>query len=171
MADISDSDCLACEDVVAGMGFACMAHAYDKDKLLEILPKFKPLLKKLPDSEASCLLGKISIYLVEYLGEGVLKELDMAFKSIGQKYGFVSAGDVYRQRIADARLEEQAKAQKQIAEERQKAENAEAKLAQNLADTEAVLRGMGISEKQIEEMQAKLEALRQSRLSKIEPSK
>ena len=46
----------------------------------------------------------------------------MAFKSIGQKYGFVSAGDVYRQRIADARLEEQAKAQKQIAEERQKAD-------------------------------------------------
>ena len=33
----------------------------------------------------------------------------MAFKSIGQKYGFVSAGDVFRQ---------------EIAEERQKAENA-----------------------------------------------
>ena len=178
MADIPDSDCLACEDVVAGMGIACMAHAYDKDKLLEILPKFKPLLKKLPDGEASCLLSKISIYLAEHLGDKIQEELDMAFKSIGQKYGFVSAGDVYRQRIADARLEEQAKAQKQIAEERQKAEaerqkaeNAEAKLAQNLADTEAVLRGMGISEKQIEEMQAKLEALRQSRLSKIEPSK
>ena len=46
----------------------------------------------------------------------------MAFKSIGQKYGFVSAGDVFRQRIADA----EAKAQKQIDEERQKAENAEA---------------------------------------------
>ena len=26
----------------------------------------------------------------------------MAFKSIGQKYGFVSAGDVFRQKIADA---------------------------------------------------------------------
>lgn len=26
----------------------------------------------------------------------------MAFKSIGQKYGFVSAGDVFRQEIADA---------------------------------------------------------------------
>ena len=105
----------------------------------------------------------------------------MAFKSIGQKYGFVSAGDVYRQRIADARLEEQAKAQvqiadarleeqakaqKQIAEERQKAE---ADLAQNQVDTEAVLREMGISEKQIEDMQARLEALRQSRLSKTEP--
>ena len=54
----------------------------------------------------------------------------MAFKSIGQKYGFVSAGDVFRQQIADARLEEQAKAQKlvaeKVAEERQKAEIAEA---------------------------------------------
>ena len=53
----------------------------------------------------------------------------MAFKSIGQKYGFVSAGDVYRQRIAEANQkaeEAQAKAQKLIDEERQKAENAEA---------------------------------------------
>ena len=117
MSDIPDSDCLACEDVAAGMGIAAMAHAYDKDKLLEILPKFKPLLEKLPDSEVSCLLNKISIYLGEYLGEEVLKELDMAFKSIGQKYGFVSAGDVYRQRIAEERQKADA--------ERQKAENAE----------------------------------------------
>ena len=75
----------------------------------------------------------------------------MAFKSIGQKYGFVSAGDVYRQEIADARTEEQAKA--------------EAKLAQNRDDTEAVLREMGMSDEKIAEMQAKLEVLRQSRLS------
>ena len=75
----------------------------------------------------------------------------MAFKSIGQKYGFVSAGDVYRQEIADARTEEQAKA--------------EAKLAQNRDDTETVLREMGISDEQIAEMQAKLEVLRQSRQS------
>ncbi len=81
----------------------------------------------------------------------VLKELNMAFKSIGQKYGFVSAGDVYRQEIADARTEEQAKA--------------EAKLAQNRDDTEAVLREMGMSDEKIAEMQAKLEVLRQSRQS------
>ena len=42
----------------------------------------------------------------------------MAFKSIGQKYGFVSAGDVYRQRIAEERQKAES--------ERQKAENAEA---------------------------------------------
>ena len=89
----------------------------------------------------------------------------MAFKSIGQKYGFVSAGDVFRQEIADARTEEQAKAKKLINEERQKAENAEAELAQNRNDTEAVLREMGMSDEKIAEMQAKLEALRQSRQS------
>ena len=80
-----------------------------------------------------------------------MKELNMAFKSIGQKYGFVSAGDVYRQEIADARTEEQAKAK--------------AELAQNRDDTETVLREMGISDEQIAEMQAKLEVLRQSRQS------
>ena len=132
MSDIPDSDSLACEDVAAGLGAAVMAHAYDKDKLLELLPKFKPRLQKLPDSEVSCLLGKISIYLGEYLGEEVLKELNMAFKSIGQKYGFVSAGDVYRQRIAEERQRADVEHQKaeserqKAAEERQKAENAEA---------------------------------------------
>ena len=75
----------------------------------------------------------------------------MAFKSIGQKYGFVSAGDSFRQEIADARTEEQAKAK--------------AELAQNRDDTETVLREMGMSDEKIAEMQAKLEVLRQSRQS------
>jgi sRNA-binding protein len=56
----------------------------------------------------------------------------MAFKSIGQKYGFVSAGDVFRQRIAAAEAKadsERRKAESERAKadaERQKAENAEA---------------------------------------------
>ena len=74
----------------------------------------------------------------------------MAFKSIGQKYGFVSAGDSFRQEIADAQA---------------MAENAKAELVQNRDDTETVLREMGMSDEQIAEMQAKLEALRQSRQS------
>ena len=129
MSDIPDSDCLACEDVTTGLGIAAMAHAYDKNAFLEVFDQFKPKLQKMPSNELSCLLEKISLYLVEYLGEGVLQELNMAFKSIGQKYGFVSAGDVYRQRIAEANQkaeEAQAKAQKLIDEERQKAEIAEA---------------------------------------------
>lgn len=166
MSDILDRDCLACEDVTTGLGIAVMAHAYDKDAILDVLNQFKPKLRKLPDMELSCLLEKISLYLSEYLDKDVLKELNMAFKSIGQKYGFVSAGDVFRQEIADARTEERAKAQKLIVEERQKAENAKAELAQNRNDTENVLREMGMSDEMIAEMQAKLEALRQSRLSR-----
>ena len=165
MSDIPDSDCLACEDVATGLGIAMMAHAYDKDAILDIFNRFKPRLRKMPDKECSCLLEKISLYLAEYFGKEVMKELNMAFKSIGQKYGFVSAGDSFRQEIADARTEEQAKAQKLIDEERQKAENAKAELVQNRDDTETVLREMGISDEKIAEMQAKLEVLRQSRLS------
>ena len=126
MSDIPDSDCLACEDVATGLGIAAMAHAYDKDAILDVFNRFKPKLRRMPSNELSCLLEKISVYLTEYLDKDALKELNMAFKSIGQKYGFVSAGDVFRQEIADARTEEQAKAQKLIDEERQKAENAEA---------------------------------------------
>ena len=89
----------------------------------------------------------------------------MAFKSIGQKYGFVSAGDVFRQRIAEA--DQRAEAEHQKAEaERQKAENAEAEIVHNRADTQKVLREMGLSKEQIAEMEARLDALRQSRLSK-----
>lgn len=44
------------------------------------------------------------------MGEDFLKEFGMAFVSIGQKYGFVSAGDVLRKEIADAREEERTKA-------------------------------------------------------------
>ena len=151
MSDIPDSDCLACEDVTTGLGIAAMAHAYDKDAILEVFNRFKPKLQKMPDKERSCLLEKISVYLAEYLDKDALKELNMAFKSIGQKYGFVSAGDVFRQEIADAQA---------------MAENAKAELAQNRDDIETVLREMGMSDAKIAEMQAKLEALRQSRLSR-----
>ena len=132
MSDIPDSDCLACEDVATGLGIAAMAHAYDKDAFLEVFRQFKPRLRKMPSNELSCLLEKISLYLLEYLGKEVMKELNMAFKSIGQKYGFVSAGDVYRQEIADAEAkadEERRKAEaehQKADEERQKAEIAEA---------------------------------------------
>ena len=92
------------------MGIVAMKYAFDKDKLLAVLPQFKSALQKMSGNKASCLLQKISLYLKEYVNQSILKELSMAFKSIGQKYGFVSAGDVFRQQIADARVEEQQKA-------------------------------------------------------------
>ena len=62
MSDISDSDCLACEDVATGLGIAAMAHAYDKDGFLDVFRQFAPKLQKLPRNELSCLLNKISLY-------------------------------------------------------------------------------------------------------------
>ena len=99
-----------------------MKYAFDKDKLLEMLPQFREALRKMPHNEATCLLGKISLYLKEYVNENILKELDMAFVSIGQKYGFVSAGDVFRKRLADAEAKVQAEADARVQAETQKAE-------------------------------------------------
>lgn len=78
------------------------------EKLLKALPQFKDILKTIPHYKASCLLHKISVYSKEYVDEDILKELDMAFVSVGQKYGFVSAGDVFRKRIAEAEAKAEA---------------------------------------------------------------
>ena len=161
MIDIPDSDCLACEDTATGMGIVAMKYAYDREKLLQVLPQFKEPLQRMPHDEAACLLAKISIYLKEYVTRDVLKELDMAFVSIGQKYGFVSAGDEFRREIAEARAEvqaktqaeEQAKAQKQLADAQAKAK----------ADTATALRSKGLSEELIAEVQAEIDALQKKR--------
>ena len=100
----------------------------------------------MPPANAACLLAKISIYLKEYVTRDVLKELDMAFVSIGQKYGFVSAGDEFRRELAEARAEARAEAQ-----------------AKAKADTAAALREMGIPENQIEEIQARIDTLQKKR--------
>ena len=61
----------------------------------------------------------------------------MAFVSIGQKYGFESAGDYFR---------------KQIAEERQRADRAR-------EDAVTILQDMGLAPEQVAEFKAKLEAM------------
>ena len=70
----------------------------------------------------------------------------MAFVSIGQKYGFVSAGDEFRKELAEARAEARAEAQ-----------------AKAKADTATALREMGIPEDQIAEAQARIDALQKKR--------
>ena len=66
----------------------------------------------------------------------------MAFVSIGQKYGFVSAGDEFRKELAEARAEAQAKAK---------------------ADTATALRSKGLSEELIAEVQTEIDALQKKR--------
>ena len=169
MAVIPDSDCLACEDVATGMGITAMKYAFDKENLRSKLLQFKESFRKLPTNEGLSLLSKINVYLKEYVDEDYLKELEMAFKSVGQKYGFVSAGDVFRQKLAAAE-QKVAVAEQKVAAAQQEAADAQRKVAvarqETEADTVTVLREMGLSEEQIAQAQAKLEALQQSRLAK-----
>ena len=62
--------------------------------------------------------SKVKLYLEEYVDDNLIKELDMAFKSIGQKYGFVSAGDVRRKMVADAISDTQQKAEAKALEDK-----------------------------------------------------
>ena len=159
MADIPDSDCLACEDVATGMGIVAMKYAFDRENLRTKLLQFKDSFLKLPKNEGSLLLEKINVYLREYVNEDYLKELEMAFKSVGQKYGFVSAGDVFRQKLAAAEqkvAEARAETQQKVAAVQQETE----------ADTVAAMRKKGLSDQLIAEIQSEVEALRQSRLAK-----
>ena len=152
MAEIPDSDCLACEDVATGMGTVAMKYAFDKEKLLDVLPKFAKSLSKMAPEEVSCLLEKINVYLYEYIGKDIFKELDMAFVSIGQKYGFESAGDYFRKQIADARAE--AEEERQRAEtDRQRAELDRREMAKGLRDDgvsmDIIVRRTGYTAEQI----------------------
>ena len=91
-------------------------------------------------------MHKISVYLKEYVDEDILKELDMAFVSVGQRYGFVSAGDVFRKRIAEAEAEGRAEG---VTEGETKGH----------ADAISVFRDLGVSPEKIAEAKARLDAL------------
>ncbi len=47
-----------------------MKYAYNAEKLVEILLKFKDALKKIPHNGATCLLQKISVYFEKTLHFG-----------------------------------------------------------------------------------------------------
>jgi hypothetical protein len=105
---------------------------------------------------ATCLLEKIRLYLQEYFGESLLKEFDMAFVSIGQKYGFVSIGDSIRRQVAEA--SEKARAEgESVGEARgeQKGRDAERReMAKSMKawgdSTEKIMAVSGLSQEEIE---------------------
>lgn len=126
---------------------AGLKHAFNGAKIVEILPKFKESLKKISPDEASCLLKKLKVYLEEYLDDESLKEIDMAFVSIGQKYGFVSAGDVRRKMVADARADERQKAEAKADEE--KLNTAKKMVSDGIISVENAMSYFGYTKEQI----------------------
>ena len=73
----------------------------------------------------------------------------MAFKSIGQKYGFVSAGDVYRQRIAEADQRAEAEHQKAEIAEAEKLSTVKKMVKDRVISIENAIAYFGYSKEQI----------------------
>ncbi|OWV04480.1 MULTISPECIES: hypothetical protein [unclassified Fibrobacter] len=96
LAEIDDDLCLAHSNAEAAIGAITMKYAFDMIKYESLLPEMEKKLRTLPSSESACLVSKIELYLDEYVSRKALEELKMAFKSIGQRLGFVSAGDERR---------------------------------------------------------------------------
>ena len=73
----------------------------------------------------------------------------MAFKSIGQKYGFVSAGDVFRQEIAEADRRAEAEHQKAEIAEAEKLNTAKKLVCDGVISVENAMAYFGYSKEQI----------------------
>lgn len=107
----------------AAIGLMSMKYAFDADKFSAVLDDMEPLFRKMENARGTTLAQKFELYLGEYITEEALEKLKMAFKSLGERLGFVSAGDVRRARERqirqDAEKRGEANGRKQ---ERQKAE-------------------------------------------------
>ena len=98
MKRVTDDLISQCESAEAAVGLFAMKYAFDVEAFSAALTEMEPLFRKMDPSKGATLVEKIKLYLGEFITEDVQRRLDMAFKSIGQKLGFVSAGDVRRAR-------------------------------------------------------------------------
>ncbi|MCQ2122270.1 MAG: Rpn family recombination-promoting nuclease/putative transposase [Fibrobacter sp.] len=95
---VSDELISLCESAEAAVGLFAMKYAFDVEAFSAALTEMEPLFRKMDPAKGATLVEKIKLYLGEFITEDVQRRLDMAFQSIGQKLGFVSAGDVRRAR-------------------------------------------------------------------------
>ncbi len=104
LANIDDRDCLVDDNAEASIGLLTLKYAFNVAKFEAILPEIEQKLRKMPRERASTLVRKIELYYGEYLNPETLEKLKMAFQSIGQRLGFISAGDerrAYGQKMAE----------------------------------------------------------------------
>ena len=89
----------------AAVGLLAMKYAYDADAFENALQIMEPLLKMMDHDTGATLIQKINLYLGEFITQKSLERLEMAIKSLGERLGFVSAGDVRRAREREIRIE------------------------------------------------------------------
>ena len=123
LADIHDSDCEDAKNAVAAIGALVMKHAYDPDGLRGAGKILKSLLDRLDNSERATIVKKIELYLKTYVDRDLVKEMTMAFKSIGQRMGFVSIADAERMAKARGRRKGLAEGRKEERENSEKKMN------------------------------------------------
>ncbi len=91
-----DVACVESESPAAAVGVMAMKYAFSPEGFKSAIPNVETILRKMPSAEQATLVEKIVLYLGEYIDESTVEELQMAWKSIGQRMGFVSAGDARR---------------------------------------------------------------------------
>ncbi|MBO7105481.1 MAG: Rpn family recombination-promoting nuclease/putative transposase [Fibrobacter sp.] len=103
LANIRDTDCKDADNAVAAIGTLVMKHAYDPDGLRGAGTILTLLLDRLDNDTRATIVKKIELYLKSYVDRNLVKEMAMAFKSIGQRMGFVSIADAERKAKAVGR--------------------------------------------------------------------
>lgn len=119
LALADDIACVESDSPAAAVGAMAMKYAFSSEGFKAAIPNVETILRKMPSNEQSTLVEKIILYLQktpslrqcesklsrcsqlegflgEYIDESTVEELQMAWKSIGQRMGFVSAGDARR---------------------------------------------------------------------------
>jgi hypothetical protein len=96
LAAADDIACVESESPAAAVGVMAMKYAFSPEGFKAAIPNVETILRKMPSNEQATLVEKIILYLGEYIDESTVEELQMAWKSIGQRMGFVSAGDARR---------------------------------------------------------------------------
>lgn len=96
LAAAGDIACVESESPAAAVGVMAMKYAFSPEGFKAAIPNVETILRKMPSDEQATLVEKIILYLQEYIDESTVEELQMAWKSIGQRMGFVSAGDARR---------------------------------------------------------------------------
>ena len=96
LAAADDIACVESDSSAAAVGAMAMKYAFSPEGFKAAIPNVETILRKMSSAEQATLVEKIILYLGEYIDESTVEELQMAWKSIGQRMGFVSAGDARR---------------------------------------------------------------------------
>ncbi len=145
LAAVDDVACVESDSPAAAVGAMAMKYAFSPEGFKAAIPNVETILRKMSSAEQATLVEKIILYLGEYIDESTVEELQMAWKSIGQRMGFVSAGDARRAAEKAGREDGLKKGREEGLEEGRK---------EGFDDALDAMRKLGVPEEKIQEAKA-----------------